>query len=208
MKLFLSSVSVTKDQLPFFVDLVGKEPASIKFALIENGADVYDESERGFVKRESDALETVGLKLNRVDLRDYFKKSGLKEALQDFDDIWMGGGNTFYLRWALRQAGLDECLRSILDSGEVYGGGSAGAVVAGPTLKNFEIADEPDKAPELIEDGLHLTNFVPLPHWKNEKFGGVIASVRDAFDKTDLQILPITDEQAIVVNGDKISVVP
>jgi dipeptidase E len=208
MKLFLSSVSVTNDQLPYFVRLVGKDPADIKFALIENGADVYDEADRGFVKRESDALEVIGLKLNRIDLRDYFDKPEIQGALMNFDVIWVGGGNTYYLRWALRKAGFDACVQELLSAGIVYGGGSAGAVVAGPTLKNFENADEPEKAPELVEDGLNLTPFVPLPHWENGKFGDVIAEVKDAFDKSDFKVIPITDEQAIIVDDDTVTVVP
>jgi dipeptidase E len=208
MKLFLSSVSVTKDQLPEFVKLVGKKPADIKFALIENGADVYAEADRGFVKRESDALEAVGMKLNRIDLRTYFGEPGLQDALKNFDVIWMGGGNTYYLRWALREAGFDDCVQTLLDSGVVYGGGSAGAVVAGPTLKNFENADEPDKAPKLVKDGLKLTDFVPLPHWNNKKFGHVIAEVKQKFDAASVRVMTITDEQAIIVDGEQVIIAP
>jgi dipeptidase E len=208
MKLFLSSVSVTPELLPFFIKLVGKEPADIQFCLIENGADVYAEEDRGFVERESNALEAVGLKLSRVDLRDYFKKEGLTEALKDFDVIWLGGGNTYYLRWALRESGFDEISKNLLDKGITLAGGSAGALVLGPTLEGFEIADEPDKAPSLINEGLGLVDFVPVPHWNNEKFGHVIAQVKTQLDEAGVKSMTITDEQAIVVNGAEVKLAP
>lgn len=208
MKLFLSSVAVTQDLLPRFVELVGKQPADIRFCLIENGADVYPEGERGFVERESNALEAVGLKLERVNLRDYFQKDGLMDVLKDFDVIWFGGGNTYYLRWALRESGFETIARDLANKGIVLAGGSAGALVLGLSLKGFEIADEPDKAPELIEEGLGLTDFVPVPHWKNEKFGDVIAKVKETLDAASVKSMVMTDEQAIVVDGLQVTIVP
>jgi dipeptidase E len=208
MKLFLSSVAVTQDLLPHFVKLVGKEPTDIRFCLIENGADVYPDEKRGFVERESSALEAVGLKLERVDLRHYFQKEDLRDAFKDFDVIWFGGGNTYYLRWALRESGFEAIAHDLANEGIVLAGGSAGALVLGPTLKGFEIADEPDKAPELIEEGLGLTDFVPVPHWKNEKFGEVIAKVKEKIDAGSIKSMTMTDEQAIMVDDAQVSLVP
>lgn len=208
MKLFLSSVAVTQDLLPHFTKLVGKESADIRFCLIENGADVYPDDERGFVERESNALMAVGLRLERVDLRDYFQKEGLRDALKGFDVIWFGGGNTYYLRWVLRESGFETIVHDLANEGIVLAGGSAGALVLGPTLKGFEIADEPEKAPELIEEGLGLTDFVPVPHWKNEKFGDVIAKVKEKLDAESIKSMTMTDEQAIVVNGAQVKLVP
>lgn len=208
MKLFLSSVSVTPQLLSFFAKLVGKEPADIRFCLIENGADVYAEEDRGFVERESNALEAVGLKLSRVDLRDYFNSEGLAEALKGFDVIWFGGGNTYYLRWALRESGFDEMAKNLVENGVTLAGGSAGAVVMGPTLEGFEIADEPDKAPTLINEGLGLVDFVPVPHWNNEKFGHVIAQVKTKLDEAKVKSMTMTDAQAIIANGTEVNLVP
>lgn len=208
MKLFLSSVAVTPELLPSFIKLVGKEPTNIRFCLIENGADAYTEASRGFVERESNALEAVGLKLSRIDLRDYFKKEGLLETLKDFDVIWFGGGNTYYLRWAIRQSGFEIIVKELLESGVILAGGSAGALVMGTTLKGFEIADEPDKAPELITEGLNVVDFVPVPHWQNEKFGGVIAEVKEKLDQAAIKSIVMTDEQAIIVDGTEIKIAP
>ena len=66
-------------------------------------------------------------------------QKSLTSKLSSKDALWHGGGNTFYLRWILSNTGADEVITKLVRHGLVYGGGSAGAIVAGPTLKYFEV---------------------------------------------------------------------
>ena len=67
------------------------------------------------------------------------------------------GGNPFYLRWMMRITGVDEIIRELVEQGKVYVATSAGAVVAGATLRHFDNQDDPNEAGEVIWEGLHLT---------------------------------------------------
>lgn len=175
MKLFLTSANVNKNLQQEFFKLVGKNPVDIKFALIENAADPYTEEKKGFVYETRAVLETLPMQIERIDLREYGPgKKDIYEELKRFDVIWVGGGNTFYLRWILRESGLDTVLVKLLGVGVVYAGGSAGSVIVCPSLEKYDIVDNPTKAPELIKDGLHLIDLQIVPHWGTGKISSKI----------------------------------
>ena len=85
--------------------------------------------------------------------------------------IWTLGGNSSLLRRAMRQSGLDLLLTAWRDdAGIVYGGYSAGAVVATPTLRGIHLVDPPAALaegypPEIIWDGLALVPYSIAPHY-------------------------------------------
>src|SRR6266850_662338 len=56
-------------------------------------------------------------------------------AVEETDAIFIGGGNTFRLLKALQDLDLLEPVRCRVESGAPYIGSSAGANVAGPTIK-------------------------------------------------------------------------
>ena len=85
--------------------------------------------------------------------------------------IWTPGGNSFLLRRAMRQSGLDLFLMARWeDRNLVYGGYSAGAVVVTPTLRGIDLVDPPDQqasgySAEIVWDGLALVPYCNAPHY-------------------------------------------
>jgi dipeptidase E len=150
MKLFLSSMTISYEQGPAFLKLTGKAEASqVKIALIENAADV-DDGPKEWMHNNRESIQALGFQIDFVDLQEYLDgKKLLLPRLEAADVIWLGGGNTYYLRWILRETKADIMIERLARAGKVYGGGSAGAIMAGPTLKNFEKADNPKRAPSL-----------------------------------------------------------
>jgi dipeptidase E len=200
-KLFLSSMAISASQAAVFTQLVGKEPGSIKLALIENAADV-EENSPSWVAENRKAIQACGYQVELVDLREYTdNRQGLREKLTAQDAIWLGGGNTFYLRWILKKTSADSIITELVNGGMVYGGGSAGAIVAGPTLKHFEAADDPNDSPEVILEGLHLTDTVVVPHSGNQKYGLVIKNIEDALLRDGYETIAISDSQAAMFEG-------
>lgn len=202
MKLFLASLVINDSQAVELAKLVGKDQKDIKLALIENAADAYPEGNRAWVDDNRAAITSHDFDVEIIDIRRYKDKlDELKARLMTKDVIWFGGGNTYYLRWLLKNIGLDATLPELLNTGIVYGGGSAGAIVAGPTLKHFEPADDPSEAPEAIMDGLSLTGTVVVPHMDNPKFASVISAINDALVADGYNTAPLGDAQTLIVNG-------
>jgi dipeptidase E len=138
-----------------------------------------------------------------VDLKNYFNDPAkLKEDLSKYDFVWVNGGNVFYLRMLMQQSGFDKIIKALVGSGIVYGGDSAGAIVAGPSLKGFERADHIDQVSKVIYEGIGLVDFVPLPHWGTEKFQSALDKIKEDCVRQGMDIEVMTDNQAIIVEGD------
>ena len=202
MKLFLSSVAISDLQAVELAKLVGKAAKDITLALVENAADTYAEGSRAWVAQNRAAIQSHGFNVEIIDIRQYKGRlAELKTKLASKDVLWFGGGNTYYLRWLLKDIGLDKLLQELVEAGIVYGGASAGAIVAGPTLQHFEAADDPGAAPELITSGLNLTNIVVVPHMDNAKFAAIIHGIHDKLKASGFHTAPLGDAQALVIDG-------
>lgn len=201
MKLFLSSQAISKEQAPHFIKLVGKVANAIKLAVIENAADV-EEGSKDWLIRNRQMIESHGFDVEYVDLRKYVQDlEALHTKLADKDVLWFGGGNTFYLRWLLRNTGIENIIKDLVRNGTVYGGGSAGAIVAGPTLHHFEAADDPKVSPGVIYEGLGLTDKVAVPHADNAKYAQVIRTINDSLKADGYKTVLLKDTEALLVDG-------
>lgn len=202
MKLFLTSQWLLPQFCEPFQQLVGKPLAETAAALIENGADDEPGDPR-WVQRARSSLVDVGMAITRVDLRKYIDPPRVRVLLNVLaaqDVIWVGGGNTFYLNWLLHESGAAQIIKHLVASGTVYGGGSAGAIVAGPTIHGFEATDDTSFAPKLLLDALHLTDSVILPHWGRQDYGAVMTDVARQMQTAGFRTIPLTDRQALIVN--------
>ena len=117
--------------------------------------------------------------------------------------LWFGGGNTYYLRWLLRDTGVENIIKDLVENGMVYGGGSAGAIIAGPTLHYFEAADDPKVSPGVIYEGLGLTSKVVVPHIDNKKYAAIIRGIDGKLKADGYETVPLTDTQALVMDSDR-----
>jgi dipeptidase E len=203
MKLFLYSLSLSAEQAAVLTKLVGKKAKDITFALIENAADVEEGSE-AWLGEFREAIRRQGYQVEMVDLRTWQdNRTGLYEKLASKDVIWLGGGNTYYLRWILRETGADDMIKELVKNGKVYAGWSAGAMVAGPTLQHIEAMETRMAAPECILDGLHLTNVVVVPHIDNKDFIESANKTNQLLTQAGYITVPLRDDQALVINGDE-----
>lgn len=201
MKLYLSSYRIPNSSELF--ELLDKKPSDVKVAVIPNAKDYYSD----YVKNLKNAdllsyLEALGLThCETVDLNDYSyrSKSVLKEKLQEFDLIWVNGGNTFCLRYAMSRSGFDQVIRGVVDAGVVYGGESAGAIVAGNTIKGAELADEPRFAQEQIYNGLSLVDAYIVPHTDSAEWADIMEQIQAEYDGPD-PVVALQDSQAFMVN--------
>jgi dipeptidase E len=174
MKLYLSSYGIGNDPAKLKKIL----PKNRKTAYIPNALDPW----LGFPQRKKHEkeivaeLESVGMEVDTLDLRDYFgKRQELGKKLREFGVVWVNGGNTFVLRQAMKLSGLDSILKRLAKTDKIlYGGFSAGACVLSPSLRGTELADDPKADPykkraKPIWDGLGLIDYEIVPHYKSRR---------------------------------------
>jgi dipeptidase E len=206
MKLFLSSYQIGNDP-DAFVELVGSNK---NVALIMNATDPFgDERRPQYVAKYTAEFSELGLCMEELDLRNFYgSQENLKKSLDRFGTIWVSGGNTFALRWAMNRSGLDKLLPHRLHMGDlIYGGFSAGACVLSPTLKGIHLTDEPEKVAksELQWDGLGLIDFCIAPHYRsNHPESPAIEKVVEYFRTHNLKYRTLHDGEALRLVGTSI----
>jgi dipeptidase E len=84
------------------------------------------------------------------------------EVLRSADAIFVGGGNTFRLLYRLYELGLVRTIRLAVHAGIPFVGSSAGAIVAGPTIKTTK--DMPVLEPESFA-AFGFVDFHISPHY-------------------------------------------
>ncbi len=198
MKLYLSSEMLPHPER--VQQLMGSRVAP-EIIVIRNAFDPYTvEQKTRFYQTVATSLEPLGGRQRVVDLREYADRSQeLKTTLQNAHLIWCTGGNTFWLRYLMRKSGFDQIIRPILDTGAVYGGFSAGALVAGPTLENVDLIDDPTVAPQVIWDGLNLTDTIVWPHWEKEKYQPVQSEIERRLVESSHPIVRLKDGEAYLI---------
>lgn len=205
MRLFLSSYRAGKheSELKNFLDKIDK------VAVITNAKDYKFTKERQVsIEDNFNWWRSIGLKPTEIDLRPHFGTKDNEKLLSKHNFIWLAGGNVFLLRRALSYTGLDKYFYDAVRKNEIIlGGESAGAIIMGPTLKYSEVdtnEDSPNFTPapyekKAIWDGLHLLEFVPVPHYQTQGYIGIEEYISN-LKKENIPHKKMTDDQVITVS--------
>ncbi len=204
MKLYLSSYRIP--DVKAFSNFVGKLPRDIKFCLILNAKDNKTPWERAEKAKElTGYFSQQGFSVEELDLRDYIgKQEDLKKKLGEFDVLWLNGGNTYFLRSAIAQSKSEDILKKVFEGGVVYGGDSAGAIIAGQTLKYFDAADDPSGLPSVIYEGLGFVDFSVLPHWDSVKFHDILEGIKKHLEVEGHKTIPLTDSAFLLIEDGRV----
>lgn len=206
MKLFLYSTYAMSDKhRAALSELVGKPNENITFAAIPNAIDVVEDAREWF----GDCLASLGGVVEEVDLRNYRGNlPALREKLASKDVIWVSAGNGFYLSWLLKDTGAAEIIRELAQGGQVYAGWGGGGVIAGPSLEFFqETEDNMAVVPELVTQGLGLTQLIPVPHMDLGEFAGQMQKINANLKAAGFTTVPLNEDQALVINGENQKVI-
>jgi dipeptidase E len=182
-----------------------------KVAVINNAKDGKTVEERKQKTTEVLAfLSDTGLKPKEIDLRDYFNdQKSLEKELRKYPAVWAAGGNTFVLRRAMEYSGCGRLLYDMVRKNEImYGGDSAGAILATPSLRGSEYGDDHDLIPEgyqpeVIWEGLGFVPFHVVPHYKSDWWGAEADKMLEYLKSKKLDYRTLMDGESLIINGDK-----
>ena len=199
-KLFLaSSFQDVADLLPDFEkNLKGKTITFIPTASIVETVNFY-------VKSGRKTLEDMGLMVDELEISTASAEE-ITSKLKQNDYIYVTGGNTFFLLQEMKRTGTDQLIKEEVNSGKLYIGESAGAIVASADIEYAKGMDSIDEAPNLeIFEALGLVDFYPVPHYNNPPFQVASKKIIDTYSST-LKLSPISNQEAILVNNEEIKV--
>lgn len=130
----------------------------------------------------------------------------VREKLAQASCLYISGGNTFYLLQELKRKNLLPLIRERINQGMVYVGESAGAIIASKDIFYSHIMDDKEQAPNLTDyTALDLVDFSVLPHWGESPFEEITEQTAAVYEG-QLQLLKLTNQQAVLVNDNKYTV--
>ena len=204
MRLYLSSYRLGDNPEVLTSMITGDKRA----ALILNARDYFliEDREAGRIEQANE-LKKIGITAAELDLRNYFgRQHDLEKELEQFDAVWIPGGNSFLLRHTMRESGFDTVINSLLSEDKiVYAGYSAGIVVLCETLKGIEIVDDIKYVKEIyntepVWDGLGILPYSIAPHYKsNHPESELIDELVEYFIKEKIPYKTLSDGDTIVI---------
>ena len=116
-------------------------------------------SHEKYTEIASNFFEKLGICINGI-----HEFKDLKEAIQDSEGIFIGGGNSFLLLKQLIDNDLTSCLKKVIKSGKPYLGTSAGINICGPSICTSN--DMPIIYPSSFR-ALNIVSFNINPHYQD-----------------------------------------
>ncbi|MCR5832886.1 MAG: Type 1 glutamine amidotransferase-like domain-containing protein [Candidatus Saccharibacteria bacterium] len=209
MRLFLTS----HDFGDYQNELLSLMGSGRKALIITNARDYYpDEKRASDVSSKLAVMMQAGIEAKELDLRAYFGKQDELAAFIDSyrpDLIFAIGGNVFLLAAACHLSGFDKIVRNDLKQDKyVYGGNSAGAMLAADTLKYYGHDHlMPEAVPEIygvdpIYSGLGLIDQYIIAHADIPDHAEATKLYKERIEKAGLKALLLNQRAAVVVDED------
>lgn len=167
--IILTSCGIRKEDFKNnFYKIIDKATLKYKKVLyITTAVDGEDDDNRSWMDREYKTILDLGI--DESNITEY--KIGSSDIdINNFDIIYMMGGNTFYLLYMIRKYNFDNSIRDFINKGKIYIGSSAGSEILGSSIEPALPYDE-NKVNMSDFSGLKIVNGLIIPHLnKKEEF--------------------------------------
>ena len=127
----------------------------------------------------------------------------LKNDLENFDYIYLSGGDTLHLLKESKKSGFFELIKKYVEDGKTYIGTSAGSIITGEKCPDYLLEEKDTKEIE-GKTGYGLVNFTVVPHWGSKWFKDLYLGGRleIAYRVDQVPLILLTDSQYLhVVDG-------
>lgn len=219
MRLFLASQDLGK----FAADLKELVGARTKALIISNARDYYRDEARieKSLMGTSINLAQIGIKSQRLDLREYFgKPDRLAQYITAYDPglVFSIGGNVFCLATAMHESGMDKNIRQGLqEDAFVYGGYSAGSMITVDDLAPYDVRKEsgassfynladrviPTYGIEPYTHGLDVIEQYILPHMDRADHIDTMKRRIQNIHQARAKVIKLNDSDVYMINNNK-----
>lgn len=122
-----------------FYNIISKDDLNSKKLLyITTAVDGEKDDNKDWVIEEYKTILDLGI--NESNITEY--KIGNDINIDDFDIIYMMGGNTIYLLDMVRKYNFGDVIKSFINKGKIYIGSSAGSQILGTTIELNSIYED------------------------------------------------------------------
>ena len=208
MKLALFSFHITDEHAVRLEKMVGKPLNESNVCFITTASNPYRDKEDEIPNWLQDTIDELENLFEKVDLFDFTTRSknfDFVSYFSEYDIVFIGGGNVFYLSYFMMKYGLYDVLNNLInDNSIVYSGGSAGAVILSETIEPYDSIDDPSDAPTQVNEGMNVIEFVPIVHWEDEKYFEKLKTVKDTYEDMGYLTITITDNEALFIEDGKV----
>ena len=174
-----------------FYRIINKEEIKDKKVLyITTASDGENDSDKSWMDEEYETILDLGFNKENI----YEFKIGQKEInINDFDVIYMMGGNTFYLMDMIRKYNFDTVIKKAMDNGIIYIGSSAGSIILGNSVE-YALPFDENNVDLKDFSGLRIVDGIIIPHAnRKEEF---ISKVKENIGE---KLFLLYDEDGIII---------
>jgi len=183
-----------------FLKLVCKSAPEIKIIFIPTASRTTEELV--YVKESKEELLKLGIKNQNIKELNLDHEISYKEV-EEFDVIYVCGGNTFYLLNQVRETGFDKIITQFLDERKVYVGVSAGSIITGPNIENISLYGSENDVKLKDLTGLKLQNTAIYPHFDE----GARKEVEKFRKTVKYKVVGLTDNQALLILNNTVKLI-
>ncbi|MDD5639211.1 MAG: Type 1 glutamine amidotransferase-like domain-containing protein [Candidatus Pacebacteria bacterium] len=198
MKLYLTSNGLEDNNVAeyFRKTVLSKDIKAVSFLVVS-----VKDSEF-YIQKTINQLKVIGA----VDIDIFELKDKKFDTIKKYDVVYVCGGNTFVYLDRIKKTGLDKfIINSVRSNRSIYMGVSAGSIVAGHNIELAGWGDSGDVNEIGLIDlkGLGLIDMLVFPHYlvQEEKM------LKEFEKKNKCQITRLSDNQAVFINNDIVSII-
>lgn len=199
MKLFLISNDLNAKNEQKLKELLGMDKVNKTLFITAASVPYGDNPRPDWLLRSLNEMSKFTESYDETNLEDV---SAIPISLNEYDFIFVSGGNIFYLAYRLKETGIDSLVKKYIQDGGLYIGSSAGALVLADDISPFKFADDPTVAPSMYP-GLDILSNIIIPHVDNDHYAETMSQIHQVYKQKNRETVLLNDDQVYIVDGAK-----
>ena len=158
--IFLTSCGIINNKIKKeFYNIITKDAKDLKVLYITTASDGEADLDKTWMEEEFQTILDLGILKENITEH----KIGNEININEFDVMYMMGGNTFYLLNIIRKTGFDKNIKEFINSGKIYVGSSAGSEILGNSI-DVAIGYDDNNVNMTDFTGLKIVDGLIIPH--------------------------------------------